>query len=68
MELGSWYMILGVALIFIAFGVRFIAYRVLVGQSRWLPEKAGKMANMLCGITAGAGVLLIVGNYLTAHH
>lgn len=62
MELTSWYMILGVAIMAIAILERFIVYKVLVDQKRWLPEKATKLANLSCGITFFAGVLVLIGN------
>jgi hypothetical protein len=67
MELGSWYAILGVALVIIAFGERFIVYKILVGQGQMLPEKAGLLANIVSGITLAAGVILIVINFATSH-
>lgn len=68
MELGSWYVILGVILILISLGERIILYKVLVGQARWLPEKASKLANIAAGITALAGVIVIVANAVLARH
>jgi hypothetical protein len=68
MDVSNWYVILGVALILIAFGERFVIYKLLVGQSRWLPEKASKVANVSCVITLVAGIALICGNALLAKH
>ena len=68
MELGSWYAILGFALIVIAFGERFIVYKMLVGQGGWLPEKAGLLANVISGVTLAAGVILILVNFASSRH
>jgi hypothetical protein len=68
MELGTWYAILGVALVIIAFGERFIVYKVLVGQGGWLPEKAGLLANVVSGVTLLAGVILILVNFVSSRH
>ena len=67
MELGTWYVILGVALIIIAFGERFIIYKFLVGQGQVLPEKAGMIANIACGATAAIGVICILVNIFVRH-
>jgi len=67
MELGSWYAILGVALMIIAFGERFIIYKILVGQGT-LPERAGLLANVVSGVSFAAGLVLILVNFFASHH
>ena len=68
MDVSSWYVILGIVILVIAVGERFVIYKVLVGQNRWLPEKASKVANLSCLVTIVVGLALICGNALLAKH
>ena len=54
MEMVGWYVILAVAAIAIAIALRFVVYTMLVKNSRWLPERATKVANLTSGITSSA--------------
>ncbi len=67
MEMVGWYVILAVAAIAIAIALRFVVYTVLVKNSRWLPEKATKVANIASGAIGGLALLAIVGKALLPH-
>jgi hypothetical protein len=67
MDMVVWYVILTVVGIAVAVGVRQIVYTMLVKNSRWLPEKATKMANIASGATALLAILAIVGKALLTH-
>ncbi|MBS1957466.1 MAG: hypothetical protein JST89_24985 [Cyanobacteria bacterium SZAS-4] len=67
MDMVGWYVILAVAAIAIAIALRFVVYTMLVKNSRWLPEKATKVANIVSGGAAGVALLAIVGKALLTH-
>ncbi len=67
MEMVGWYVILAVAAIAIAIALRFVVYTMLVKNSRWLPERATKVANMTSGIAVGLAIAAIVGKALLTH-
>lgn len=67
MDMVGWYVALTVVALGIAVGVRQIVYTMLVKQSRWLPEKATKMANIGAGVTIGVAVLALIGKALITH-
>lgn len=67
MEMVGWYVILAIAAIAIAIALRFVVYTMLVKNSRWLPEKATKVANIASGAVAGLVLLAIVGKALLTH-
>lgn len=67
MEMVGWYVILVGASIAIAVALRFAVYTMLVKNSRWLPERATKVANMTSGIAVGVAILAIVGKALLTH-
>ncbi|HEY9678104.1 MAG TPA: hypothetical protein V6C76_08840 [Drouetiella sp.] len=67
MDMIGWYVILAVAAIVISIAVRFVVYTMLVKNSRWLPEKATKVANISSGVIAAVGILAIVGKALLTH-
>jgi hypothetical protein len=67
MEMVGWYVILAAAAIAIAVALRFIVYTMLVKNSRWLPEKATKVANLSSGIVATLALLAIIGKALLTH-
>jgi hypothetical protein len=62
------YGVIGVAAIVIAAGLRFVVYTVLVKNSRWLPEKATKVANTTSLVTIVVALVAIVGNAVISGH
>jgi hypothetical protein len=67
MDMVVWYVILAVVSIGIAIGVRMAVYTILVKNSRWLPEKATKTANIVSGVTIAVAILAILGKALITH-
>ncbi len=64
----GWYVILGIAFFLIALLMRFSTYTFLVRQSRWLPEKAGGTANVVCGTIVVLGIGILLGKALFFGH
>lgn len=64
----TWYVILGVSILLIALVLRFSTYTFLVRQSRWLPEKAGTRANLVCGVILILGIGILLGKALFFGH
>ena len=64
----GWYVILGVSFLLIALLMRFSTYTFLVRQSRWLPEKAGSTANVICGTIVILGIGILLGKALFFSH
>jgi len=67
MDMVVWYVILTILSIGVAIGVRMAVYTILVKNSRWLPEKATKMANLTSGITIAVAIVAILGKALITH-
>jgi len=65
--LGLYGLISGAAIV-IAVGLRFVVYTVLVKNSRWLPEKATKVANTACIVAIVLALVAIVGNAVMSSH
>ncbi len=62
------YGLITVAAMVIAVGLRFLVYTVLVKNSKWLPEKATKVANTASMVTIGLAIVCMIGNALLASH
>ncbi len=60
----AWYVILSVLILFTALMLRFSTYTFLVRQSRYLPEKAGRLANLFCLATLISGAVVLIGKAL----
>jgi hypothetical protein len=65
--LGLYGLISGAAIL-IAVGLRFVVYTVLVKNSKWLPEKATKVANTTCVVAIAIALVLIAGNAMISGH
>jgi hypothetical protein len=64
----AWYLILAISFFLIALVMRFSTYTFLVRQSRWLPEKAGATANVVCGTVLILGIGILLGKLLFFSH
>lgn len=62
------YGLISAAAILIAVGLRFLVYTVLVNNSKWLPEKATKVANTTCVVTIALALVAIAGNAMMSGH
>ena len=60
--------LIAVGAIVIGVFLRFIVYRVLVNNSRWLPEKATKVANITSMAVIGVALVAIVANLMLNAH
>jgi putative Mn2+ efflux pump MntP len=65
--LGLYGLIFGAAIL-IAVGLRFVVYSFLVNNSKWLPEKATKVANTTCVVAIAVALVLIAGNAVMSGH
>lgn len=64
----AWYVILGVSILLIALLIRFSTYTFLVRQSRFLPERAGRTANIVCGAVIFIGIGILLGKAMFFSH
>jgi hypothetical protein len=62
------YGLISVAAIVIAVGLRFLVYTILVKNSKWLPEKATKVANTTSIVAVVIALVAIVGNAVMSGH
>jgi hypothetical protein len=62
------YGVIGIAAIVIAVGLRFVVYTILVKNSRWLPEKATKVANTTSIVTIVIAIVAIGANAMISGH
>jgi len=65
--LGLYGLISGAAIL-IAVGLRYVVYSFLVKNSKWLPEKATKVANTTCVVIIAIALVAIVGNAMLSGH
>ena len=68
MDTTWWYGILAIVSILIAIALRFGIYTILVKFSRWLPEKATRVANISSMAAGGVALVALVGNFLLTKH
>ncbi|HEY9776280.1 MAG TPA: hypothetical protein V6C81_21130 [Planktothrix sp.] len=64
---GLYGLITGAAIV-IAVGLRFLVYTLLVRNSKWLPEKATRVANTASIVTVGVALVCMIGNALMVNH
>ena len=68
MDMVGLYGVISAAAIVIAIGLRFVVYTMLVKNSRWLPEKATKVANITSIAVVVIALIAIVGNAMMSAH